>query len=118
MYAQTSSVNTLHLKLIKEPLLLCNIRREKSRCPQMMKEIPCLTKQGTHRIGNKILTFEDIPALQLFHGRSLAQSPTEEDQNHVLDHLFIQFPTQSLSKSLISRPIACARVSNAPMCIS
>lgn len=108
MYAQKSSLNTLHLKLIKEPLPLCNIRREKRRCREMMKEIPCLTKHGTHRVGKRILTFEDIPALQLFYGRSLAQSPTEEDQNHVLDHLFIQFPTQSLSKSLISRLIACA----------
>lgn len=34
------------------------------------------------------LTLQDVPTLQLLHGRSLAQSPAEKHQNYVLDHVY------------------------------
>lgn len=51
----------------------------------------------------QILTFEDVSALQLLDCRSLAQSPAEKHQNHILDHF------QSL-KSPQQSPISCVGI--------
>lgn len=44
------------------------------------------------------LTFEDISTFELFNIRSLAQSPAEKHQNHVLNHCACKFQFPSLSK--------------------
>lgn len=50
----------------------------------------------------ELLTLQDVPALQLLHGRPLAQSPAEKHQNYVLDHLLSS--TRCCGLSLFPQP--------------
>ncbi len=56
-------------------------------------------------IGVFELTFQDVPALQLLHVRSLAQPPAEKHQNHVLNHF--DFPCPILFKPAVASSL-CA----------
>lgn len=59
--------------------------------------------------GHQLLTFQDVPPLQLLHGRSLAQPSAEKHQNYVLHHGgCLRIPLGSVGSEVAGAPLEIA----------
>lgn len=47
---------------------------------------PATAQHRCRGAGTQLLTFQDVPPLQLLHGRSLAEPSAEKHQNHIVHH--------------------------------